>query len=40
MSASANLTNAIISYLNMTGFEVWRNNTVGIWDAKKNLPGN
>ncbi len=31
---SAQLTNAIIDYLNNTGWFVWRNNTLGVFDAK------
>ncbi len=31
---SAQLTNAIIGYLNNTGWFVWRSNTVGIFDIK------
>lgn len=29
------LTTAVTNFLNMNGFEVWRNNTVGIWDQQK-----
>ena len=37
MSSASSLTQSIICYLNMSGFVVWRNNTVGIWDAKKQI---
>lgn len=37
-AGSANeLTKAIIKYLNLHGFFVWRNNTIGIWDEKKQV---
>jgi len=33
---SANkLTNSVLDYLNSTGFMAWRNNTMGVYDAKK-----
>ena len=33
---SANkLTNSVLNYLNSSGFMAWRNNTMGVWDAKK-----
>ena len=31
------LTKAITDYLNLNGFIVWRQNTVGIFDRKKNV---
>lgn len=37
-SGNANeLTKAIIKYLNLNGFFVWRNNTTGVWDEKKSV---
>jgi len=35
MSASAALTNQIIGFIFQQGGYAWRNNSVGIWDAKK-----
>lgn len=32
---SNDTTGAIIKYLNMVGFHVWRNNTHGLWDSSK-----
>jgi hypothetical protein len=31
------LTKAILNWLNASGFKAWRNNTTGIWDAKKHV---
>ena len=37
MSKSNDLTTAIITYMNYSGFFVWRNNTVGIYDPAKKV---
>jgi len=31
------LTKNIINWLNMNGFVCWRNNTMGVWDARKKI---
>lgn len=37
-AGSANeLTRAILRYLNLHGYFVWRNNTIGIWDKAKGV---
>ena len=36
-SRANELTKAVISYLNSTGFFVWRNNTTGVYDVKKQV---
>lgn len=36
-SRTGSVTDAIINYLTMIGWLVWRNNTGGIWDAKQQL---
>jgi hypothetical protein len=37
MSKSNDLTAAIITHMNYSGFFVWRNNTVGIYDPVKKV---
>ena len=37
MTRSAELTKAIIDYLNLTGNFVWRNNTTGLYDPTKKV---
>ena len=37
MTNANSLTNAIILYLNLNGFETWRTNTVGIYDKSKGV---
>jgi hypothetical protein len=37
MTTSARLTTEIVMYLNLNGFNAWRNNTTGIWDAKQQI---
>jgi ketopantoate reductase len=37
-AGSANeMTKQILRWLNMNGFVAWRNNTMGVWDAKKKI---
>jgi hypothetical protein len=31
------LTKDIIAFLSLCGFHAWRNNTTGVWDAKKKV---
>jgi len=31
------LTKAVIQYLSLNGWKVWRYNNVGVWDAKKGV---
>ena len=36
-SRTGAVTDAIINYLTMIGWFVWRNNTTGVWDAKQQI---
>ena len=36
-SRTGAVTDAIINYLSMIGWFVWRNNTTGVWDAKQQI---
>ena len=36
-SKTGTTTDAIINFLNMVGFYVWRNNTTGVWNADRQV---
>ena len=35
--STGELTKTILRWLNLNGFKAWRNNTTGVWDAKKKV---
>ena len=37
MSKANDLTKSIVTFLNLSGWKVWRQNNVGIFDTKKNV---